>query len=507
MDTLTLSDAQYVWEDFLGLLYEQNLKPALLTMLESCTISNITDTALVITVKSSFARKKITEELPRLEKVLSVAAYQPLRLEIQDKTISHKDVVFQTHATSEEIKTIQSDSSQDSSVNLQNLQITEAEKPNQTTRKNNNELMKNVAACDSKLTFERFVSGDENILALDAAKQVANGQELLYNTTFIFGKSGLGKTHLLRAIQNYILKNDSSRLCLYRTAKEFQNDYVNAINDSNYSAREALTRNYRDIDVLIIDDIQNLSGLGTIQFFFEVFNYLANEGKHIVIASDRTPVELGLAEKNLDERVISRLGSGMIISIDTPSDEFKYVLVNNFYKRMKEDAVQENIPNYTGTISEENLRLIADKSGNNIRTIAAFCSECLITATRKQEKNEIFGREDIVKLAKNRFNPSHRIITIKDVQKAVEEEYSIEHEHLIGNKRNKDMVEARHVAIFIARELTNSTLAEIGDEFGGRSHATVLHSVDIVKKQSKDDRLYFNRIKTIKDTIIENAIQ
>ena len=126
---------------------------------------------------------------------------------------------------------------------------------------------------DSKLTFDRFVSGEENEFAFDAAKQVANGGNKSYNPLFIYGKSGLGKTHLLRAIQNYIAQNDPSRLCVYRTGTEFVDDYVNAMNVGDTPAKAALSRNYQNVDVLIIDDIQNMRrAAGTISFFFETYN-------------------------------------------------------------------------------------------------------------------------------------------------------------------------------------------------------------------------------------------
>lgn len=185
--------------------------------------------------------------------------------------------------------------------------------------------------------------GDENEFAYNAALQVANGNKDSYNPLFIYGKSGLGKTHLLRAIQNYIVTNDPSRICVYRDASQFINEYVGAMREAG-SAADALRRNYEDIDVLIIDDVQGLAGkAGTITFFFNIFNTLKSNGKQVVIAADRTPAELGMGKDGFDERVTSRIGGGFTVSVQVPSYELKLRLIGTFCDRMREDSAREHV--------------------------------------------------------------------------------------------------------------------------------------------------------------------
>ena len=168
-----------------------------------------------------------------------------------------------------------------------------------------------MGAGDSKLTFDRFVRGDENMIAYDSAVQVANGVNKSYGLLFIYGKSGLGKTHLLRAIQNYIAQNDPSRICVYKDASSFISDYVNASRSENKSAADELRQNYADIDVLIVDDVQGLAGkAGTINFFFDTFNTLRASGKWVVLAADRTPAELGMGKDEPHRRRVHRIGAG-----------------------------------------------------------------------------------------------------------------------------------------------------------------------------------------------------
>ena len=321
----------------------------------------------------------------------------------------------------------------------------------------------------------------------------------------LFGRPGLGKTHLLRAIQNYIAQNDPSRLCVYRTGTEFVDDYVNAMNVGDTPAKAALSRNYQNVDVLIIDDIQNMRrAAGTISFFFETYNTLMSHGKQIVLAADRSPSQLGMGDSKFDERETSRMDSGVTVSIQVPDYELKLKLINSFYDTMKQDAVREHIPGMTGTISETDRKLMAEKSGTNIRIIEGFVHTCLITASRKEKLGERLDREDIIKIANAKWPTGQKTITVEQIQKAVETYYDVSHMDLVGSKRNKELMEPRHVAVWLTRELTDNTLADIGKKFGGRSHATVKHSIYWVDKTRKEDRIFQDRIQTLQDGITDN---
>ena len=355
----------------------------------------------------------------------------------------------------------------------------------------------------SLLTFDRFVEGPQNKFAFDAAKQVANGNRN-YNPLFIFGKSGLGKTHLLRAIQNYIAQNDPERVCVYRVATDFIDDYSRAMKNAHAGAAAALAENYHNIDVLIIDDIQLMStAAGTIGFFYDTFNYLVGHGKQIVLAADRTPSELGMGQSRFDERVTSRLDSGMTVSIQVPDYELKLHLIEAFYDRMRADARTEHIPGLDANISGELLQLMAQRAGTNIRVIEGFVQSCLMLAFQREATGQALTAEDVIGVADQKWPSGQRRVTVEQIQEAIEKAYDIDHGALVGSKRNKEFMEPRHVAIWLTRELTDNTLADIGKCFGGRTHATVKHSIGVIEEGMREDRTLQDRVSRIRDSILE----
>ena len=527
MTTSLQSDAEVLWSDVCDAMRNRGSAPHIIAMLESCTPQDLSAEALTVST-SRFAKRQIQNNIAPIEECLQNAAFMPLKLVITDPDVAAQKIETKSEVSPDELRQLLAQEAiaqaqAQSPVQIQpevpsipqtaypapacipSMQVPEQRPLTAQERRARNDLIEDITESDSKLTFDRFVEGEENILAFQAAKQVADGENKNYNPLFIYGKSGLGKTHLLKAIQNYIVKNDPERLCIYRTAKDFQNDYVAASNDKYFSAKEALRQNYRDIDVLIIDDIQYLSGQATIAFFFDTFNYLSDHGKQIVLAADRSPMQLGIGDKGLDERVTSRIGSGVTITIQVPSYELKLALIKNFYDRMKADAQRENTHGYTGTISEENLELMAERSGSNIRNISGFCSDCLLMSTKKESSGEHLEREDIISLARSRWNPKQAIITIEAIQKVVEDQYGVSHANLVGNKRQKDIMEARHVAIWLTRQLTDNTLADIGNKFGGRTHATVLNSIHWVEDASKENRIFFDQVSRIKESLVNDS--
>lgn len=367
-----------------------------------------------------------------------------------------------------------------------------------------NPLVQPMTDADLKYTFDRFVEGPQNRFALNAAKQVANGQGMGFNPLFIYGKSGLGKTHLLKAIWNYIEANDPTRTCVYRMATDFIDDYTKAMKNARTGAAQALTDNYHDVDVLIIDDVQSLGrAAGTIGFFFDTFNYLVSHGKQIVMAADRTPSELGIGGNNFDERVTSRLDSGFTIGVQVPDYELKLQLVDAFCEHMRQDSINEHIPGMDVEIPEDLRKLMAERAGTNIRTIEGFVRSCLMYASQKAAMGQQLEPEDVKALAKQKWPTGQKVITVEQIQKAVEEEYGVDHADLVGSKRNKELMEPRHVAIWLTRELTDDTLADIGKKFGGRTHATIKHSIGVIDEMSKTNRVLHDRLERIKDSIGE----
>ena len=518
MENSLESDAEALWQDTLDLLADRQLPEAMLAMLRDCKPISMEDSVMRVETRMRLVMKTVSKNAAVIEECLSQAAFEPMRLEVVFAATAAPSAEHAPSSMSREeadswaaqtgdgrpawdgtpARKIAEDTWDESSAD--DLREEAAR------RRRNNPLVEDISQTTSKLTFERFVRGEENDIAYQASLQVANGMNSTYNPLFIYGKSGLGKTHLLRAIQNYIARNDPSRLCVYRDASSFITDYTEAMRHSERSAASVLRQNYADIDVLIIDDIQKMAGkAGTVGFFFDTFNELIGNGKQIVLAADRTPAQLGMGKDGFDERVTSRLGSGFTTPVQVPSYELKLRLIETFCERMREDAERENVPALSGTVPGDAMRYMAELAGTNIRVIEGFCQRCLFAATAAEGRGTQISREEIGALAKECWPSAMRSVSIEDVQKAVEKYYDIDHASLVGNKRHKGLMEARHVAIWLSRELCDRTLADIGKHFGGRSHATIMHSISVVDEAKRDDKVFYDRLMQIRDSITGNS--
>ena len=511
------TDAEALWQDALDLLANRNLPEATLAMLRGCEPKSMDDGTLHVETSMRLVLKTISKISDVIEECLSQAAFQPMRLSLtfsQTQDSSHPTV--RSTMTQEEADTWaaatgdrplwQGAATRRIAEDTWDEQSADAAREEGLRRRRSNPLVEDISLATSKLTFDRFVRGEENDIAYQAALQVANGMNSTYNPLFIYGKSGLGKTHLLRAVQNYIARNDPSRLCVYRDASSFITDYTEAMRHSERSAAAVLRQNYAEIDVLIIDDIQKMTGkVGTVGFFFDTFNELISNGKQIVLAADRTPAQLGMGKDGFDERVTSRLSAGFTTPIQIPSYELKLRLIETFCERMREDARREGVSGLTGEVPEESMSYMAERAGTNIRVIEGFCQRCLYAATAAERRGEALSREEIESIARECWPSAGRSISIEDVQRAVEKFYDIDHLTLIGNKRNKGVMEARHVGIWLSRELCDRTLADIGKHFGGRSHATVMHSIGVVDDARRDDKSFYDRLMQLRESITGNA--
>ena len=491
MESTNESDAEALWEDVVAALEADDLPAATVAMLRSCEATSLDDEALHISTSSRFVQRTLARMAQRLDDIATQMAFVPLSV-VVDVTRPQP----RKNRTPRQVAPPRAPVT--SGTQAQEQAHVEA-KP--APRKN--PLVEDVSALSSNLTFERFVEGPQNKFALDAAKQVANGSRN-YNPLFIYGKSGLGKTHLLRAIQNYIAQNDPERLCAYRVATDFIDDYSRAMKNARAGAAEALAENYHAIDVLIIDDIQLMStAAGTIGFFYDTFNYLVSHGKQIVLAADRTPSELGMGQSRFDERVTSRLDSGMTVSIQVPDYELKLQLIDAFYERMRVDAREQHVPGIDAPISEELRREMAKRAGTNIRVIEGYVQSCLMLSFQRSATGGHLTEEDVISVAEQKWPSGQRRVTVEKIQEAVEMSYGIQHAQLVGGKRNKELMEPRHVAIWLTRELTDNTLADIGKHFGGRTHATIKHSIAVVEDGMRDDRILQDRVSRIRDSILE----
>lgn len=369
-----------------------------------------------------------------------------------------------------------------------------------------------AAALDinAKYTFASFVAGDENRHAFNSAMRFAAYAEEPQQcpSLFIYGNSGLGKTHLLFAIRNYLAKEKPYIRVKYANSQAYLDDYMNELG-AQRGPGNLIMREYRDADILIIDDVQNIVGKqASVEFFFQLVDSFIREGKKIALASDRAPKDLAM-----DERLTSRFSSGMLCLVSEPGFEMKYVILKRYYEsiiQQDEDLTSMNVdtsllqalPSSEGKLTDEHLRHMAEISGNNIRSLESFCERCAILSSEREAAGAELTAEDIDRVAKIYFNTAHKIIHVDTVQRVVEEFYHVSHEELVGKRRTANIAFARHVAVYLANNLCEMTTPAIGAEFGGRDHSTVLNSLKVVENKMREDRRIVEDIQNLKNTIL-----
>ena len=368
-----------------------------------------------------------------------------------------------------------------------------------------------AAALDinAKYTFASFVAGDENRHAFNSAMRFAAYAEEPQQcpSLFIYGNSGLGKTHLLFAIRNYLAKEKPYIRVKYANSQAYLDDYMNELG-AQRGPGNLIMREYRDADILIIDDVQNIVGKqASVEFFFQLVDSFIREGKKIALASDRAPKDLAM-----DERLTSRFSSGMLCLVSEPGFEMKYVILKRYYEsiiQQDEDLTSMNVdtsllqalPSSEGKLTDEHLRHMAEISGNNIRSLESFCERCANLSSEREAAGAELTAEDIDRVAKIYFNTAHKIIHVDTVQRVVEEFYHVSHEELVGKRRTANIAFARHVAVYLANNLCEMTTPAIGAEFGGRDHSTVLNSLKVVENKMREDRRIVEDIQNLKNTI------
>ncbi|WP_279573041.1 chromosomal replication initiator protein DnaA [Volucribacter amazonae] len=318
-----------------------------------------------------------------------------------------------------------------------------------------------------KHVFENFVEGKSNQLARAVAQKVAdNPGEPTANPLFLYGGTGLGKTHLLHAIGNGILANNQQARVVYIHSERFVQEMVKALRNETI---EKFKRFYRSLDVLLIDDIQFFAEKkGTQEEFFHTFNTLFEGGKQIILASDRFPKEI----EKIEERLKSRFGWGLSIPIDPPELETRVAI-------LLKKAEEKNID-----LPQEVAFFIGQKLRANVRELEGALNRISATADFTGKKIDIdFARESL----KDMIAVQDRLVTIENIQKVVAEYYRIKVSDLKGKVRTKSIAHPRQMAMALAKELTNRSLPEIGKAFGDRDHTTVLHACKTVAQRRKDD--------------------
>lgn len=338
----------------------------------------------------------------------------------------------------------------------------------------------------ARFTFETFVAGPSNRFAQAAALAVAESPACAYNPLFIYGGVGLGKTHLLHAIGHYISHNQPGMSATYVSVETFTTEFIQAL-------REGVIRSfkdrYRNTDVLLIDDIQSLAGKEeTQEEFFHTFNALHESGKQIVISSDRPPKAL----QTLEDRLRSRFEWGLITDIQPPDLETRIAILS---KRAQTDGYQIHDP--------DTLSFIASRVSTNVRSLEGALIRVVAHASIADRPINV----DLAREVLHEYYPAAEApVTIETIQQEVCSHYDVSRSELVGQKRTRRIVTPRQVAMYLARELTDSSLPAIGREFGGRDHTTVLYAVEKIKTRMADQDEIFNAVGTLHSRLTEGDV-
>lgn len=332
-------------------------------------------------------------------------------------------------------------------------------------------------------TFTNFVQGDNNQWAKAAALAVSDNLGGLYNPLFIFGGPGLGKTHLLNAIGNKVLEDNPNARIKYLSSETFINDFLEHL---RLNDMDNFKKTYRNLDLLLIDDIQSLRNKASTQEeFFHTFNALHENSKQIVLTSDRNPDYLD----NLEERLVTRFKWGLTSEITPPDFETRIAILRN--------KCQE----YPYEFTDDTLTYLAGQFNSNVRDLEGALKDIHLLATmRKLTEITVDVAAEAIR-SRKQTNPQNMLVSIEKIQNEVGNFYGVSQKEIKGAKRVQNIVHARQVAMYLARELTDNSLPKIGKEFGGRDHTTVMHAYNKIKSLLVEDDSLEIELTTIRNKI------
>lgn len=363
-------------------------------------------------------------------------------------------------------------------------------KQNKSQEDESSQKQEENSTFNEKYTFDNFVVGKSNQFVYAAARSVAENPGEKFNPLFIYGGVGLGKTHILNAIGNFVRQNAPDKKIMYVTCEKFTNDYIDSLRASKEKekANVLFREKYRNLDILMIDDIQFISNkTSTQEEFFHTFNELYQKNKQIIISSDRPPKEIA----TLEDRLRSRFASGLIQDIQAPDFETKIAI-------LKKKVEQERY-----NIDEEVLSFIAEKVNTNIREMEGLLSKVYFYATligkkvaTLEEAKEVFKDEQDIQ--KEQITPDQIISIVCDY-------FGTSKDEVLGKKKSKEIVEPRMIAIYLINEILDMPLTSIGKLFGGRDHTTIIHSRDKITDLLKTNNKTKNIVAEIKTKIKANC--
>ena len=367
---------------------------------------------------------------------------------------------------------------------------------NSRTPNDNTAKKRSNSQLQEEFTFETYVVGEDNKYAFNAAMAVAKnpGNSKIYNPLLIYGGTGLGKTHLMQAIGHYIHQNSDLEI-LYTTGEGFMRDFVEIVVKS-HNNKDAFAKKYRNVDALLIDDIHTIErGAGTQDELFYTFEALYNKKKQMIFTCDRPFTEL----KGMAPRLQSRFQSGLSVELHMPKYEELMVILKKKMELKKMDLKKDI------AIPDEILELIIKNISSSVRAMEGALNKLMMYAdlVNKKITMEVAQRE----LKDNFADPKQGNMSVEIIQRVVAEEFHLTPNDLKGKKRTKAIMKARHIAIYLCRELTDDSQTEIGQAFGDRDHTTVLHSCNKIEQESRSDTTLYSALEKLKRTIKEYNVK
>ena len=462
-----------VWEGILSKIRENLSETACKQWLAPITPLSLTDTTLELGTPNAFSKDWIERFYLPFLKEASLAVTK------KDLTIVLTSLEQEAPPETEPVKAAAPEAPVQPTLIDEQPEETETAESIQVRRETPEPIAPgDASSLNPKYVFETFVVGNSNSFAEAAAQAIAKSPGEIFNPFFMYGGVGLGKTHLMHAIGHRILQNFPEKRVLYITSEKFTNELINSIRDGN---PEAFRQKYRNIDVLLVDDIQFLSKKEhTQEEFFHTFNTLHDANKHIILSSDRPPREI----QTLEDRLRSRFEWGLIADIQTPDLETRIAI-------LKKKALLEklNVPN-------DVMVYIASRIDTNIRELEGALTRVVAYASLN---HQAITTELVSEAFKNIF-PANKTkeITLEVIQEIVASYFKINIDDLLSKKRPRNLSFPRQIAMYLCRELTDTSLPQIGTCFGGRDHTTVIHAYEKISKERNED---IKLDKTIKELI------
>ncbi|WP_010094628.1 chromosomal replication initiator protein DnaA [Ornithinibacillus scapharcae] len=437
-----------LWKATLEKIEEKISKPSFDTWLKDTNAESLEGSTLTISAPNEFARDWLEEQYSDL--------IQKILLEVTGAQLKLKLIV------------------------LDNV-VEDDVKPKPRVKQNIPDVHDGKTMLNPKYTFDTFVIGSGNRFAHAASLAVAEAPAKAYNPLFIYGGVGLGKTHLMHAIGHYVLEHNKNAKVVYISSEKFTNEFIDAIMENKTTN---FRNKYRNVDVLLIDDIQFIAGKeSTQEEFFHTFNALHEENKQIIISSDRPPKEI----PTLEDRLRSRFEWGLITDITPPDLETRIAILT---KKAKAEGL--DIPN-------EVMLYIANQIDTNIRELEGALIRVVAYSSLVNQDIDAALAADALKDIIPNSKP--KVITIPAIMEVVGERYNIRKEDFLAKKRTKSIAFPRQIAMYLSRELTDFSLPKIGEEFGGRDHTTVIHAHEKINGLIESDTLLAKEIEEIKQQL------